>query len=299
MSRLALSIDVRKHRLDRLLRTSAVALALIVLPAGVATDGTFLDWQTALAGNHGKGNGGGRDNGRGNGRGEQGRGLGQQKGQDGDAWVYGRGRGPDSRGGAAGGPHDLDEFVDGVRSGKAFGLERRDERVDAAKGRYRDALGKPGKELGEAQRPGRPAAGFSQEESTALIERGWKGPKTRNDGFRNHGERVRTMVELSKRLGYGARVGAMQANFGTPYENGIADLQARLAAAEQAGNEAEAERLRRELAAAIKNAKPGEGPDDGWATADLDVNDDGVVDRRDLEALNQNGEQKKLADQGS
>ena len=115
-----------------------------------------------------------------------------------------------------------------------------------------------------------------------------QGPKTRSDGdFKNHGERTRTMVELAKRLGYGARVGAHQANFGTPFENGIADLQAQLAAAKTAGNQAEVERLEHELAQAIENAKPGKGPDDSWATADLDVNDDGVVDKRDLDALNE------------
>jgi hypothetical protein len=124
------------------------------------------------------------------------------------------------------------------------------------------------------------------------------GRKARNDqmteakgrgaaGFKNHGERTRTMVELAKRLGYGARVGAHQANFGTPFENGIADLQAQLAAARTAGNQAEVERLEGELAQAIDNAKPGKGPDDSWATADLDVNDDGVVDKRDLDALDQ------------
>jgi hypothetical protein len=106
-------------------------------------------------------------------------------------------------------------------------------------------------------------------------------------GFKNHGERTRTMVELAKRLGYGARVGAHQANFGTPFENGIADLQAQLAAAQAAGNQAEVERLEHELAQAIENAKPGKGPDDSWATADLDVNDDGVVDKGDLDALDE------------
>jgi hypothetical protein len=112
--------------------------------------------------------------------------------------------------------------------------------------------------------------------------------KGRSDaGFKNHGERTRTMVELAKRLGYGARVGAHQANFGTPFENGIADLQAQLAEAEAAGNQAEVERLEGELAEAIENAKPGRGPDDSWATADLDVNDDGVVDKRDLDALDE------------
>jgi hypothetical protein len=125
-----------------------------------------------------------------------------------------------------------------------------------------------------------------------------QSPKTRDEhmtkaggpsagGFKNHGERTRTMVELAKRLGYGARVGAHQAKFGTPFENGIADLQAQLAAAEAAGNQAEVERLEKELAQAIENAKPGKGPDDSWATADLDVNDDGVVDKRDLDALDE------------
>ena len=115
-----------------------------------------------------------------------------------------------------------------------------------------------------------------------------QGPKARSDGgFKNHGERTRTMVELAKRLGYGARVGAHQANFGTPFENGIADLQAQLAAAKTAGNQAEVERVENELAQAIENAKPGKGPDDSWATADLDVNDDGVVDKRDLDSLDE------------
>jgi hypothetical protein len=128
--------------------------------------------------------------------------------------------------------------------------------------------------------------------------RNGKSPKTRDEhmtkahgrsdgGFKNHGERTRTMVELAKRLGYGARVGAHQANFGTPFENGIADLQAQLAEAEATGNQAEVDRLERELAQAIENAKPGKGPDDSWATADLDVNDDGVVDKRDLDALDE------------
>jgi hypothetical protein len=74
------------------------------------------------------------------------------------------------------------------------------------------------------------------------------------------------MVELAKRLGYSLRVGAMQANFGTPYENGIADLQDQLAEARAAGNQAEVECLEAKLDAAITAAKPGKGPDDSWAT---------------------------------
>ena len=118
------------------------------------------------------------------------------------------------------------------------------------------------------------------------------------------------MVELAKQLGYGARVGAMQANFGTPFENGITDLQAELEATETELAEARAaleaeedpartaeleteiqeleheiEDLEGRLDQAIADAKPGKGPNDSWATADLDVNDDGVVDPADLEAL--------------
>lgn len=279
MSRLATSTGIRQHaRLDRVLLTSAVALALIALPVGMSADGPSLDGQTALAkGPEGKGNAGG--NGNGKGRGKGGRGVGH--GLDDEDYLHRRGREQGQVG--AGKAHDLNEFLDGVRSGRAFGLGRQDERVAAAKERYREALGK----RDHASGPGEEttvAYGFSSEETTTLIERGWKGPTAASDGFRNHGERVRTMVELSKQLGLGARVGAMQANFGTPYENGIAELQADLAAAEEAGDEAEVERLRSELATAIEEAKPGVGPDDSWATADLDVNDDQVVDRRDLEA---------------
>ena len=166
--------------------------------------------------------------------------------------------------------------------------------TDEAKGRYRDALESPGQTrkqvpAGFTKHHGPdldrgPAYGLAPDETKKLIERGWKGPKTQT-GFKNHGQRTRTMVELAKRLGYSPRVGAMQANFGTPFENGIADLQDQLAAARAAGNQAEVERLEAKLDAAIRAAKPGKGPDNSWATTDLDVNDDRTVDARDLEAL--------------
>jgi hypothetical protein len=290
-------------RLDQLLLTSAVALVLTTLPVGVSTDGPPLDWQAAFARGDGGGNGagGGGGNGQGGGQGggggDHGRGASERGGSDRGPGSRGHAYGHDiGRGGQAGGAngyHDLNEFVDGVRSGKAVGLEQRDERIDQARGRYGAALGKANqaKHAGYGPNPndeiGPAAHRFSAEETKALMERGWKGPAARTAGFRNHGERVQTMVELSKRLGYGARVGALQANFGTPYENNVAALQAELAAAQTAGDQAEVERLEAELAEAIENAKPGNGPDDSWATADLDVNHDGVVDKGDLEALEQ------------
>ena len=41
----------------------------------------------------------------------------------------------------------------------------------------------------------------------------------------NHGKRVSTFVQIAKKLGYNASVGALQANFGTPQETGIKSLQ--------------------------------------------------------------------------
>jgi hypothetical protein len=99
------------------------------------------------------------------------------------------------------------------------------------------------------------------------------------------------MVAIAKSLGYDARVGAMQANCGTPFENGIHDLKVSLAevraqqftASEDSGLVAGIERLAADLAAAIGLATPGAGPNDSWATVDLDVTNDLVVDGRDLQ----------------
>ncbi|HSA83022.1 MAG TPA: hypothetical protein VLE23_19550 [Geminicoccaceae bacterium] len=276
----------------RLLLAGSAALTLIATPAGLTVDHSQLGfaWQTALA----KDDGGGP----GNGGGQGGSNGGGHGGDHGLGKAHGRGHGS-----GHGGPgpdtatfDSVDQFRDAVRNGKAFGHGRHDARMDEAKSRYRDALEPPGRT--RTQVPAsftrqhgsdldrRQAYGLAPHETQALIERGWKGPKT-HDGFKNHGQRTRTMVELAKRLGYSPRVGALQANFGTPYENGIADLQDRLAEARAAGDEAEVERLEAELEAAIAAAKPAKGPDDSWATADLDVNDDGTVDARDLDALDQ------------
>lgn len=274
-------------RLDRLLLASALAVLLSALPVSVDIGTPGLDWRSALA-RGGPGGGGPGGGGPGADPGAHGRDIANQaRGLHGPQHLGSEGRG---HAGGVGGYRDVTEFLDSMRSGRAFGVERRDERVAMARERYQQVLGHQGQHPGHDLDPdqiGAIAHQFAPEEARALIDRGWKGPATRSDGFRNHGERVRTMVELAKRLGYGASVGALQANFGTPYESDIAALQDQLAEAEAAGDAAEVERLEAELASAIANAKPGVGPDDSWATADLDVNDDRVVDQQDLEALEQ------------
>ena len=282
-----------RPRLKRLLLAGTVALALSALPVSMSAQGLTPHWQSAFArGGDGSGGGGAGGHGPGGASGAHGRDAAKEaRGQHGPNRLETGGPGQAAD---APGYHDVDEFLDTVRSGKAFGLERRDERVAAARERYEAALDKTARGSHAAHGFSPEAVGpvahrFSPEESRALIERGWKGPSARNDGFRNHGERVRTMVELAKELGYGARVGALQANFGTPYETGIAALEAQLAEARAAGDQAEVERLEAELAEAIEKAKPGNGPDDSWASADLDVNHDGMVDRRDLDALEETG----------
>jgi hypothetical protein len=295
----------RRLRHDRLLLASGLALVLSALPVGMSSDGPPLSWQAAFAkggngGGGGNGNGGGNGggHGRGGGRGDHGQEVSSRGGPDHGRGGAGHGNGHDRAAAEAKGYHDLDELVDSVRNGKAIGLERQDERIAKARDRYQEALGQTrrgrhgataeGEVEGEGEVDGS-GTRLSPEETKALMARGWKGRSTPSDGYRNHGERVRTMVELAKRLGYGARVGAMQGNFGTPDENGISTLQAELAEAEAkaeaTGVEAEVERLEAALQEAIAAAKPGNGPDDSWATADLDVNDDGFVDQRDLEAL--------------
>ena len=99
--------------------------------------------------------------------------------------------------------------------------------------------------------------------------------------FRNHGDRVSTFVALAKSLGLGASTGAMQANFGTPFENGLVatDPDTGEFLKDPDTGEFIIDATDEEIAA----VKPGSGPKSGWETAtELDVNMDGVVDRLDL-----------------
>ncbi|HEX5796208.1 MAG TPA: hypothetical protein VFY19_10220 [Geminicoccaceae bacterium] len=266
-----------------LILAAGTAIALISAPVSLEPGSLAVTWQAAHGKNDG-GNGGGQGGGHGGGngggggaseRGEGGHGVGQGRGQ-------GHGRGQDKE------HQDLDQLVDDLRSGKAFGRERQDERIEQARQRYDRARGhaEPGGR-GADQDAREVAHRFSAAETKELIERGWRAPAVA-DGFKNHGERVQTMVELAKRLGYGAKVGALQANFGTPYENDIARIEAELAQPDlDPSRRAE---LEAELDAAVAAAKPGNGANHDWARADLDVNDDGMVDQRDLETLDAAGD---------
>lgn len=266
----------------RYLFPSAIALALIAMPVSLASPSSDLVWKDAFAKKGGGGKGG-------NGGGRGGGGNGNDKGSDRGSDKGGRGGGSSDKSNKGGGNN-----ADRSRGGSESAAGRADRNIAKAKDRYHEAI----KGKAKAQTAVRPASfdreardvshRFSRAETQALIDKGWRAQQPL-DGFKNQGQRVRTMVELAKRLGYSASVGALQANFGTPQETGIAELQASLAAAREdaltnpdaAGKVAELEAA---LAEAMR-AKPGNGPNDDWATVDLDVNRDGSVDQQDLLAL--------------
>lgn len=279
-------LPIASHR-SRLLRLAATALICVGLAsAPMAIDMTTLELSSKAAFAKKGGEKGG-----GNGRGGGDRG-GRDRGDRGNQSE----RSKDNSGGQNGHSSDnrsLSEVFDDFRSGKAFGAASKDHKIGRAKERYNKEI-VPDRQRQDGNLSNDPSAlraahEFTPRQTKDLIGRGWKSDQPL-EGFANHGDRVRTMVALAKALGYGARVGAMQANFGTAAENGIAALEDELSAARaeaETNPEAAArvEDLEAMLASAVEQAKPGEGPDDDWAMADLDVNDDGVVDRADLDVL--------------
>lgn len=65
---------------------------------------------------------------------------------------------------------------------------------------------------------------LEKNESDSLVQSGWVKEELFAKDFTNHGQRVKTYVEIAKAQGLPAYVGALQANFGNPYETGIDDL---------------------------------------------------------------------------
>ena len=91
---------------------------------------------------------------------------------------------------------------------------------------------------------------FGEEEAQALIRAGWMGPQARSDrAFASHGEKVRTYVAIARALDCSPEVGVLQANFGS--------------------------------------GRPAPGPTGDWRYVNLDLNGDGVIDRKDLELARQ------------
>lgn len=195
--------------------------------------------------------------------------------------------------------------MDGARRTRST---RADPRFDEPRRRYAAAVGL---ELPEAvpdpKQPAgleRPVGGtvlrLDHDAAKALVDRGWRGPGRRPADIAWHGERIRVFAAVARAAGMPASVGALQASFGTPAENGLGKLTRRLEKARRrledgpgsAALAASVGETERALAAALaklprgpKDAKPeGEHPRDvsSWALADLDLNDDGRVNRRDL-----------------
>ena len=66
---------------------------------------------------------------------------------------------------------------------------------------------------------------ISKNETLSLVNSGWVNDSVFAKGFENHGQRVKTYVEIAKLLGVSTYIGALQANFGNIYETGIYDIQ--------------------------------------------------------------------------
>lgn len=139
---------------------------------------------------------------------------------------------------------------------------------------------------------GRPVIVLDDRETSALIGNGWGAAdgSAGSDGPAGNAdlrERVDLLVAIAIRLGHGAHVGALQASYGTPQENGLFELQSRIADLEarsalSADQRAELAALRAEFEDRREAVKPGPGPTDGWELVNLDANGDGRVDRADL-----------------
>jgi len=224
--------DTRHRVAPRLtcLALAAGVAAYVVSPAPTGTDGgwfAFTPPAEAGRGGGGGGSGGGGGNGGGGGGGNGGNGGGSGGGGN------GAGAGGGGAGASTGGRADWSAAGSGTPTVSERSRGRGGEK--AYLGDYLAEWFGGGNAVPQTQPEAAPAG----------------EPTTTGDGFRNRGEKVRTYTAIARELGYPAEVGALQANFGTPRENGL---------------------------------EPVAGADD-WRNADLDVNGDGTVDKADLAAL--------------
>ena len=162
---------------------------------------------------------------------------------------------------------------------------------DAARARFAAALGRDPAAPGAS--PGDRLLALDEELTAVLVERGWQPPKgSAATGGSSPAERVRVMVDVARALRLPSSVGAMQATFGTPAENGLDGVRRRLAKAREQLAERPKDAARRESVRQWERlledslAKLPAFRDAGrdWALAELDVDQDGTVYGQDLAA---------------
>jgi hypothetical protein len=231
-------------------------------------------------GNQGGGNQGGGNQGGGNqGGGNQGGGNQGGGGQPSHAGGPSHGGEPGSQGRGA----DQSSINQSQGSGSVAARERVAERYNRALPDQAQSAQTGSRGTGGDHDVGTAMVELDDAATQALLSRGWDTSPVENDGFANHGQRVRTMVHIAQALGYSGHVGALQANFGTPQEIGLLDLQQQVMEA-QANDADNLDALLEELEQAIAGVKPGAGPEYDWVLVNLDVDGDGQVTQADLEA---------------
>lgn len=187
--------------------------------------------------------------------------------KDGNGGGHGGGNGGGTGGGNGGGNRG------GDGGGKSDNGDTRGKSADSSAGRASTA----------------PADTALDDDTDVAVNRPARAHKSPTGAFPNHGARVSTSVALSKELGYGARVGAMQGNFGTPQETGIRALEDRIAElrADPTTDPRVIDALEVDLAERIEAVKPGTGPTGSWESTNLDVDGNGVVDEHGLSLARQ------------
>lgn len=96
------------------------------------------------------------------------------------------------------------------------------EDAEAGPARYADALDSQGRDPGFLRPVGAAVIVFDSAETDALVAAGWEPSAHAAAGeFVDLGDRVTTFVAIAEALGHDPAVGALQANWGTPQENGI------------------------------------------------------------------------------